>query len=410
MFSRHLLSHDRRRLIVNLASLFSLKGIDVLVPLLVAPYLIRVVGLEKFGLIAFSLSFSAYFSAVINYGFNITATRDISRLRNDLKQVSLIYNRVLISIGFLAISSGLIFAFLISYVPKLSNDFWLFAGAFFLTVMQSALPTWFFAGYERMGFIATLGAASKLAYIASLFVFINSPDDYIYVNFLYGVSALVTLLLSVILVRYYFGVKFVRVSFPEIVETLQSGFSVFVMQMAPALYNNSSVFILGLTASPAAVGIYSAAMKIVEVATTVGRIAANVFLPYISADLGRHSEFSRLMFLVGSLITALLMVFSSQISIFLYGESGASIGVYLKWLSLGVFLGFMYLVYGVNYLTLVGKERVAAIISLIVSILGFALLLLFVPGYGLFAVTAVFLLSRSLLSGLSFTVFFRGRN
>lgn len=397
--------HANRQLVANIISLFALKGVDVLVPLLVAPFLIKVVGIEKFGLIAFSQAFAAYFSAVINYGFNITASRDIARCRHNHDQVAWIYSHVMVSIIILSFGCALVALGVVVISPRLYEEVWLFAGAFSLVLMQSALPVWLFSGYERMVFIGGLSAASKFLYIVSLLLLIRSEQDYIYVNVINAVSAATILMAALILVRYSFGVRFVSVTLSGIFGSLKGGWSVFVMQLSPVLYNNSSVFILGATSPPSVVGVYSAAMRVVEVATMVGRLLANAFLPYLAIDIGRHVIFSKVMLLIGAVSSVAIFAFASTIAELLFSEGGELIGYCLKWLSFGVFFGFLYLIYGQNYLTLISKENVVAKISLVVSVLGFLFLVFLVPPFGLVAAVSIFVVSRLFLAIFS-VIFF----
>lgn len=395
----------QRQVISNILSLFVLKGIDVLVPLLVAPFLIKVVGIEKFGLIAFSLAFAAYFSAAINYGFNITASRDIARCRHDANQVAWIYSHILASVVILSFGCALAAAGVVYFFPRLYEESWLFFGAFTLVIMQSALPVWLFIGYEKMAFIGGLSAASKVLYIGSLFLLIRTEQDYVYVNIINAVSAAVVLVAALFLIRYSFGVRFVSITLSGVITSLKGGWSVFVMQLSPVLYNNSSVFVLGATFPPSVVGVYSAAMRVAEVATTGGRLLANAFLPYIAVDIDRHEAFSKFMIFVGGMVGGVIFVFSSAIAELLFSEGEELISYCLKWFSFGVFFAFLYLTYSQNYLPLVSKERVVAKMTFVVSVLGLLLLVIFIPLFGLTAAVSVFVISRFVLAILSVTFY-----
>ena len=48
---------DYRRILENILSLFSLQGLNYILPLVTFPYLTRVLGPEKYGLVAFALAF-----------------------------------------------------------------------------------------------------------------------------------------------------------------------------------------------------------------------------------------------------------------------------------------------------------------------------------------------------------------
>ena len=94
LLSRVRHSSDGRVLITNFCSLSALQIIGYVFPLITLPYLSRVVGIENFGEIAFATAVIAYFQAVVDWGFNVTATRDVARIKSDKAEVSRIYSEV----------------------------------------------------------------------------------------------------------------------------------------------------------------------------------------------------------------------------------------------------------------------------------------------------------------------------
>ena len=72
-----------------------LQVFNYILPLVIVPFLFRILGPEKYGLIAFSQAFIQYFVIVTDYGFNLSATRDVSINRKDPVKVSEIFSSVM---------------------------------------------------------------------------------------------------------------------------------------------------------------------------------------------------------------------------------------------------------------------------------------------------------------------------
>jgi PST family polysaccharide transporter len=84
-----------KKLLSNVFSLGVLQIANYIIPLLTLPYLVRVIGVERIGLLAFVTSITVYFMMLSDYGFNLSATKQISDSRELHEQYSKIFNEVL---------------------------------------------------------------------------------------------------------------------------------------------------------------------------------------------------------------------------------------------------------------------------------------------------------------------------
>ena len=67
------------------------------------PYLIRVLGSESYGLYVYATSIITYFIFLINFGFDLPATRLVAINTKDKKQLEVIVSTVFVSKNFLFI-------------------------------------------------------------------------------------------------------------------------------------------------------------------------------------------------------------------------------------------------------------------------------------------------------------------
>lgn len=82
------LKSDYKVLLENFFSLSALQIVGYILPLITIPYLVRVLGVDKYGLVSFATAFLVYFQILTDYGFNLSATKEISVHRDDQTKLS----------------------------------------------------------------------------------------------------------------------------------------------------------------------------------------------------------------------------------------------------------------------------------------------------------------------------------
>lgn len=373
---------DKARLFKNFLSLLSLRGLEFLIPLLTLPYLLRTIGIEKYGLVGFGYSFALFFGAVVQFGFGVTATRDIARNRHNPIAVGELYSTVLTCSGLLALGATFIATMAVLFFSNL-REFWqLHLLSLSQVLIQSILPVWFFQGMERMAYIAYLNLASKIVLIIGLFLFVHAPDDYLYIPLINIISAVLVLCGSIWIVKRVFDIQLEKPKWGQIKTTFVSGRHAFINQFSPNLYNNSTTFLLGSFSGGYSLGLFSAATKIVDAVSSVGYIVSNTFLPYLSRSIENHETFKRIM-LAGGLVGSLFLLLSSElIGKLLHSTDGPAIAELIRMASASVLMIFTILTFGTNFLMLKKNEAISGRISIYTSAIFFLIALVTVPNYG----------------------------
>ena len=151
--------HERKTVLHNFASLSVLQAITYLLPVLILPYLFRVIGPEKFGLIAFAQAFVQYFMILTDYGFSISATKEISLCQHDRAEISKVFSSVMMVKIALAVVSLILLGCIVYFVPKFRDDWMVYVLSFGAVLGNTLFPVWFFQGTEKMRYIADLNIA-----------------------------------------------------------------------------------------------------------------------------------------------------------------------------------------------------------------------------------------------------------
>lgn len=396
---------NKKQLFSNFMSLSVLRGFQFLIPLITLPYLVRTIGIENFGLVNFALSLGLFFGAIIQFGFGITATREIARNRDNKEKLEQIYSATLTASILLAFVSAILFTLIVLSFDKFNSylNLYLFTLAFI--VFQSLFPIWFFQGMENMKYITFLSLGTNAMFLISLFAFVKQEEDFILVPLLNAIAAFITFIIAITLIKKKFKVNFTRPKIREIKSIYQNGHHAFVSQLAPNLYNNSAVFLLGLFTNNTLVGLYTAATKVIDAVISFAYILSNTFLPYLSRNLQKHKVFQKIMLASGLVLTIATFIMAEWITTLLFSADNLAVATYIQWLSMAILFGFVYLTYNTNYLMIAGHENVGKNISLYVSLVAFLWTAIFIYMLGILGAIASLLLARAALSLFSFVYY-----
>ncbi len=375
-----------KKLFTNFISLSTVQIANYLFPLITIPYLVRVLGAEKFGLISFAQAFILYFSLITNYGFNFSAPRIISINRDDLSEVSRIFNSIMILKIILMFFSLIILSLAILVFDKFRDEWLVYFFTFGFIIGEVLFPLWFFQGMEKMKSIAILSLLSKLFYTVSIFVFVKSEVDYVLVPLLNSLGVILSGLISISIVIKKFNILIAIPKYSDLKFQLKDGWNIFYSNIAISIYTISNTFILGIFTSDTIVGYYSAAEKIIKAFQGLLNPIFQSVYPHISklAIVSKESALklvNNLGWKIGLftiIISSLTFLFSEQIIyLFLGGSFLRSVAV-LKILSLIPFLIGLSSIYASLFMLGFGYTKKWSNIILTASFVDVVLVLLFV--------------------------------
>lgn len=269
-------------LIKNFFSLAILQVLNIVLPFLTIPYLLRVIGVEKFGLISFALAFVTFFQIVIEYGFNNTATRDISVVATDKNAVERIYSAVLSTKLFLLGICSVLFLIVVYSIPKFSEHSIIYLFTFLSVIGQAMFPLWLFQGLQEMKYITYLNVIFKTACTLLIFILIKEQSDYYLAPLLTSIGFLMSGMSALIVVHRKFRIKFSIVSFARIKEQLLKGKYLFFSEFQIAFIVNANVVLIGLLLNNTAVGYYATAEKVIRAISNLQLPIINALYPHIS--------------------------------------------------------------------------------------------------------------------------------
>jgi len=355
----------RSRLRENILSLSALQAASYLLPLLTVPYLVQVLGAEKYGLIAFAQAFLQYFVVLTEYGFNLSASRDIARHRDEPSMVAAIFSSVILTRACLAAIGLGILSLIVFSVPLFRADWSLYLVGYLAVVGAVIAPFWLFQGMERMRAVVIISVIGRLAAVFALFILVRSPEDYRTALAIQAGTGVVIGVSCLVFALTVLGVGWRRPSLRDIRDRLVEGRHLFASSAAVSLYTNTNVFALGLIAGPTAAGYFSAAYKLVQAALRMVTPVTQSLYPHINAMAARSRDdalrFIRLSLrriALGSLLLSLAIFFLAEPAVtLLYGKDFAPTVVALRWMAPLPFVIAVATVLGEHTMLTFGMQR-----------------------------------------------------
>ncbi len=318
-----------------------------------------------------------YLFVLCDYGFNLSATKDISVYREDKAKIDRIFSNiyyikfvlVLLALGVLTIS-------VYTIDDLMAHKLAYFLG-FGIVIGQVLNPVWFFQGMEDMKYMTRVNVIAKGLFTALIFIIIRSEGDYFKVPLLYSIGFIVGGLFSLYFAFRYFDVKFIRPDLFEIKRLLGSSTQYFLSRSAAALYTSSNTFIAGLALGTYFAGIFGAAEKIFMAMTVVYTPLGDALYPYMAKNrnLKLFKKVLIGVILVNTVVAIGVYFLSDWITVLVFGLDFKESADLLRIFCVLALIFVPAVMIGYPFLGALGKEKYANYSVVFASVLHVVLLI-----------------------------------
>ena len=390
IFHSLLLNSDKKRLASNFLSLSFIQAANYLIPLLILPYILRIIGPEKFGLISYAQNFIVYFTLIINYSFDFTATRDISIHREDKVKLSKIFSSVIYAKLLLSCISTLVFLVILFFSEKFSQNIELYFATYLINIGFVFFPTWFFQGVEKLTNTAILNLLTKVIFAGLVVLLIREEDDYIIYAYSNSLAQVIIGILAFIFVIQVLKIKLSPFSFNTIMAILKEGSSVFLSNIAISLYTTTNLVVLGFYTSEADYGLFSAALKVALVIHSLIIMPLGLTLfPYMGQKMKESTEtgkkillkYIKLVSIATFTLGIFVFIFAKEIIVILFGNTFEPSYQYLQIMALMPFASGINNLVSFQGLLSMKKDKQFLLITIITMIFSLTLNFFLTPIY-----------------------------
>lgn len=370
------------------------------------PYVARVLGVERIGLVNFVDNTVNYFLLFATMGVGLLGVREIAAVKEDKKHRDQVYSSMLaLNLLFTLVSLG-IYLLCISTIPKLCQYDELFYIGTAKILFTVFLVEWFFTGVENFRYITLRSILIKVLYIISVFLFVRDTSDYR----LYFILTVGVVVLNALINQLYIR-KFVRVRWNNIqlFKYLKQNVTLGIYTLMTSMYLTFNVMYLGLVSNNTEVGYYTTAFKLYSVILGFFTAFTNVMLPRMSSLLanGEKDRFQELVnrsfsVMATCCIPLILcsMIMAPQIVYILSGPGYEGAILPMRIIMPAAFAVGVAQVLAIQVLMPMKKDKVLLIASIIGAVVSLLINLLVVPSVKSVGSAVVLLCSEMGVTGM----------
>jgi O-antigen/teichoic acid export membrane protein len=367
-----------KRIHINAVYNLLLSISQVVVPLLVFPYVSRVLGPEGIGQIGFIDGVVQMITLVAALGIPIYGVREIAKVKEDFHARSDLFSSLFwIHLG-VSFGVALIYAGLILVVPsfqEVSTLAWISMG---MILNQVLMMEWLFQGLQEFPYITKRSLLIRLLSVVLIFWLVQkSTDTWVYFVIMMGTGFLNAVF------NLFYARRFVRLIFqwPQWKLHLKPLLYIFSFGLVVSVYTVLDTVLLGFWTNDQAVGYYTTSVRVIKLSLTLLTAFVVVTIPSLSVAFQEKNEdfihgllkkSFAFVVLIGLPASVGLMVYAPEIIQLFAGKGFEPAVLSLQILAPNiVIIGFSQL-FGMQILNPSGKEKLflkAAICGMVLSLL-----------------------------------------
>ena len=370
--------------IKNFFNLIINQGINILIALLATRILFSTLGEAQYGLVNLALSVVLLSSITVSYGYHLNGPKRIALFRDESAKKETLINEIIVTRIIIAIGMAIILFCLTYFFGFFKSYAALLYYSLILLFSQALFPMFYFQGNDKIAWASLVNAFAKGAYLLLIVLFIKIPEDAAYVNFLFGITALIVYIVTWIIIYKKEKIKWVWVSIHNIKKRFVENFQFFISSIAGHVSIHGGLIILSNFVNNSVLGEFALAQKIALLMRMVPVFFTQAILQKASilfkSDKAEFKRHVNLIFIIGLSITfamgLIAVIFSKWIIFLLAGSQVLYSETILKILA---FIPFMSMLNFNNMIKILVDEKkhlltkatwLTAIVMLILATIG----------------------------------------
>ncbi|WP_373598228.1 flippase [Paraclostridium bifermentans] len=346
---------------------------NICLPLIVSPYVLRVIGPENLGRINYAESIYTYFFAFASFGVYQYGIREVAKYRENKEKLSEFFTSCFV-INLISSISMLIIYIIFIRVNQSLDSLQIILIVYSINIFSNIFYVeWANEGFENYKFITVKTVVIRIIYVVGIFALVRKQEDFIYYVILNVLFILFNNLTSFIFIKKNIGFNFKNLQIHCHIKYLLAGF---IICNYGILFYQIDKTMLGTYGSELDVSLYSISNMIMFMILTMIQTILTVSVPRLVKTMSDDSEeYNNLlnklykiycMFTFPAAIGVIIL--SKYILIFYGGSQYIDANLTLKLFSIFMIIINIEMFIRNQVLYINGKEKIIAIYLLIAGV------------------------------------------
>lgn len=272
-----------RQILRNISYIGITNIANIIIPLLVLPFLTRMLGPQPFGQYAWAISTGTLLGLICDFGFNWSAAREVSVHRADRVRVAAIIVEayairallitgcsLLILAGWLLLPEGDGVGAVLPFIPLVA-------------ALNLLTPAWMFQGLEQFRIIAISSTLGRLSGVLAIFALVRGPEDAAMAILLTAAGGLLPGTVSLLFIHRHYGdvLRLPRLS--QVTTRLRSAWGVFTADLVIQIYTMAQTFLVGALGGPVAAARFNVADRCLNAGKSFLAAITQAAMPRVAA-------------------------------------------------------------------------------------------------------------------------------
>lgn len=359
--------------------LYLLSISKMIFPLIMLPYLTRILSVECYGMVSYVKAVMQYMQLIVDFGFLLSGTRDIVLVKQDKDRLNYEVGDILMAKILLSVAAGLVLCIATASIDILRENVLYTVLSFVVVFLSNFLFDFLFRGLEKMEVITVRFVVMKGLAAILTFVFVHSDSDILWIPMLDIIGSL----FAIGMILHEIKKLNIHLRFDELKTVLKKivdSAIYFFSNMATTAFMALNTLLVGIFLNETEVAYWSLCLQMVTAVQSLYTPLTDGIYPHMvkSKDFGLIKKAVKIympLVTIGCLFT---LVAAEYALLILGGRQYIVASNILRALIPVLFFSFLSMLFGWPVLGAINKQKettITTVVTAIVQILGLALLI-----------------------------------